>query len=325
MGKPISSDPPTSSGPVEPFGQALRRHNLTLSRKRARTLQVNVGLVCDLSCRHCHLMAGPHRREIMTAETMAEVVRYARRGRFELVDVTGGAPELVPGIASFISELADAVPTVMLRSNLTALDRPSTEDLIATCLRQRVALVVSFPGLREAQVEAQRGSGVWRRSLATLQRLNRLGYGQNGTGLELHLAINPGGAFLPAGQAELEKRYRQELERRWGIAFNHLFTLTNMPLGRFRRWLEATDNYESYLRRLARAFNPQTVAGLMCREQVTVSWEGFLFDCDFNLAAGICQGERLTHVRDARWAPPVGTPIATGEHCYACSAGSGFT
>lgn len=316
---------PAATNGMEHFSCTLKRQGLSLTRGRCRGLQVNVGLLCDLACRHCHLEAGPRRREIMRAETMAEVVAFARRGRFELVDITGGAPELVPGIEGFVAQLAEVAPRLMLRSNLTALGGAAQESLLATCVQHRVTLVVSFPALREAQVEAQRGTGVWEKCLAMLQRLNALGYGRDGSGLELHLAVNPGGAFLPADQAATEKRYRRELHRRWGIVFNNLFTLTNIPLGRFRRWLEESGNYPGYLRTLAQAFNPATLPGLMCREQLSVSWDGYVFDCDFHLAAGICQGEKLTHVRDLAGPPPAGTPIATTDHCYACTAGAGFT
>ncbi|HDR46710.1 MAG TPA: radical SAM/Cys-rich domain protein [Geoalkalibacter subterraneus] len=319
-----SAELEASSG-VEHFSCTLKRHELHFARRRCRILQINTGLLCDLACKHCHLEAGPQRREIMTAETMQEVIAFAHRGNFEMVDVTGGAPELVPGIAGFLSELAGCAPNVLLRSNLTALGGKAREELLATLCRHRIALVVSFPSLREAQVEAQRGSGVWEKSLAMLNRLNELGYGRAGSGLELHLAVNPGGAFLAAKQESMEKRYRRELENRWGIVFNRLFTLTNVPLGRFKHWLENSGNYQGYMRKLAEAFNPGAVPALMCREQISVSWDGYVFDCDFHLAAGICQGEKRTHVRELSAPPPEGTPIATADHCYACTAGAGFT
>ncbi|MDW7643804.1 MAG: arsenosugar biosynthesis radical SAM protein ArsS [Desulfuromonadales bacterium] len=325
MGCPQKPAPQRQAAGLESFSSTLRRHGLSLSRSTCRIFQINVGLLCDLYCRHCHLMAGPDRHEVMSAETMQEVVDFARRGGFEMIDITGGAPELVPGIEGFVAALAEVTPQLMLRSNLTALNSPERDDLLSTCVRHKVALVVSFPALREAQVAAQRGAGVWGKSLAMLHRLNELGYGCEGSGLEIHLAVNPGGAFLPANQAATEKRYRRELQARWGIVFNNLFTLTNIPLGRFRRWLERSGNYEDYMEKLAAAFNPAVIAGLMCREQISVSWAGYVFDCDFHLAAGICQGEKSTHVRDLATAPPKGTPIGTAEHCYACTAGAGFT
>lgn len=318
MGDPQPTD-------LEHFACALRRRGLSLNRGPCRALQINVGLLCDLACRHCHLEAGPGRTEVMSAATMAEVIAFARRGCFELVDITGGAPELVPGIANFLAQLSEVAPKLMLRSNLTALGGPQAEPLLQTCVSRRVALVVSFPALREAQVQSQRGTGVWEKSLAMLRRLNALGYGREGSGLELHLAVNPGGAFLPADQTATEKRYRRELLARWGIVFTRLFTLTNMPLGRFRRWLEQSGNDEAYLRALAQAFNPATLPGLMCREQLSVSWDGHVFDCDFHLAAGISLGETRTHVRDLPEPPAPGTPIAAADHCYACTAGAGFT
>ncbi|KIH75909.1 radical SAM/Cys-rich domain-containing protein [Geoalkalibacter ferrihydriticus] len=326
MGIPRKTSAQVPAPDFEHFSCTLKQQGLTLARKRCRILQINVGLLCDLACRHCHLEAGPHQREkVMSAQTMKEVVAFARRSRFELVDITGGAPELVPGIEGFLADLAEVTPKLMLRSNLTALNGPEREQLLHACIKHRVALVVSFPALREAQIEAQRGSGVWEKSLAMLHRLNDLGYGCEGSGLELHLAVNPGGAFLPANQGATEKRYRRELHKRWGLVFNNLFTLTNTPLGRFQDWLENSGNYEGYMRKLAQAFNPETIPALMCREQISISWDGYVFDCDFHLAAGICRGEKRTHVRDLPAPPAEGTLIATADHCYACTAGAGFT
>ncbi len=261
----------------------------------------------------------------MSRETMEAVAAFAQRVRFRVADITGGAPELAPGLPFLIDALSRLVPRVLLRSMLSALDGEEREALLSLCIERRVALVASFPSADPAEMDAQRGPGATRAAVAALRRLNAAGYGMEGSGLELSLVANPAGAALPVPQAEAEEAFRRNLMRRWGISFNSLYTFANVPLGRFRRLLEAAGNYESYLAILAAAFNPCAVPGLMCRTLVSVSWDGYLYDCDFNLAAGRYLGERRMHVSEAREAPPAGAPIAVGEYCYACTAGSGFT
>ena len=321
MGRP---EPVAPAGP-EPFAAALARHDRTLVRAETRVLQVNVGLVCNQACRHCHLEAGPDRTDqVMDRATMDAVIAYAARCGFAAVDVTGGAPELVPEIEHLLEGLRPLAPRLLFRSNLTALaDRG---DGLAHRLRDLGAVIVtSLPSVSPSQTDALRGRGVADRSVAMLRRLNELGYGRGDTGLELDLVSNPAGAFLPPDQCAAEKRFRTTLSRRWGIAFNHLYTFANVPLGRFRRWLASSGNLDGYLDRLAHAFNPATVDGLMCRSQVTVRWDGALYDCDFNLARDLPLGGRRIHVDDLPGPPPPGLAVATGDHCYACTAGSGFT
>lgn len=320
MSESLSSPAPAAA---VPFQQTLERHGLALHRGRATILQVNVGLRCDLACRHCHLDAGPHRQEMMDRTTMDAVISYARRGTFQTVDLTGGAPELVPDLPYLIAQLRPLAPQLLLRTNLTAL--AARPELLDCCRRHGVALVASFPSTSTASLEAQRGSGAWERCLFMLRQLNTHGYGQPGSGLELHLAANPGGAFLPAGQDALEKKFRADLQRRWGIVFNQFFSFANVPLGRFRHWLETSGNLEAYQQRLLEGFNVGAVAGVMCRHQVSIAWDGTLYDCDFNLAAGLALGGRRCHVSETAGPPAAGTAIATGEHCYACTAGAGFT
>jgi radical SAM/Cys-rich protein len=310
---------------IEPFHQALERHGLHLQRAHTHTLQVNVGLLCDLACRHCHLEAGPGRPEVMNRATMDVVIAFARRCRFQLIDITGGAPELVPHIGYLIEQLAPLTTKLLLRSNLTALAATPGEELLEICRAFRVGIVASFPSTHAGQTDAQRGKGTGDRSVAMLQRLNALGWGREGSGLELNLVANPTGAFLPPAQGETEAKFKRDAERKWGIVFNRLFTFANAPLGRFRTWLEASGNYEGYMLKLARSFNPCTVEGLMCRNLVSVSWDGILHDCDFNIAAGLPFGGSPVHVSTLSARPEAGTPIATGDHCYACTAGSGFT
>ena len=310
---------------VEPFADILVRHGRSLVRDRIHTLQVNTGFLCNLRCRHCHLEAGPGRKEIMSRETMEAVVSFARRFPFQVVDATGGAPELVPDLPFLIEGLAPLAPRLMLRTNLSAVSGAECESLLALCAAHRVVLIASFPSTNPAQADAQRGAGVTETAIAVLKRLNAAGYGVEGTGLELDLVSNPVGAFLPVSQESGERRFRQDLLRKWGVAFNRLHTFANVPLGRFREWLLRTDNYERYMKILTDAFNPSAVEGLMCRTLLSVSWDGFLYDCDFNLAADRPAAGYKIHVSDVRKLPSPGTPIAVGEYCYACAAGSGFT
>ena len=261
----------------------------------------------------------------MSRETMAAVVSFARRVPFRGVDITGGAPEMVPDLPFLIERLAPLAPRLMLRTNLSALSGAARESLLALCIAHRVVLVASFPSTNPSQADAQRGAGVTEAGIAVLKKLNAAGYGVEETGLELNLVSNPVGVFLPVSQESAERKFRHDLLRKWGVVFNHLYTFANVPLGRFRTWLQQTGNYERYLKTLTEGFNPTAVERLMCRTLLSVSWDGFLYDCDFNLAVGRPVGDRKVHVSDLRELPPPGAPIAVGEYCYACTAGSGFT
>lgn len=314
-----------SDSKYRPFAQALEEQDVALGRDHAHVLQVNVGLLCDLSCKHCHLSAGPHRLEVMDRSTMDAVIAFAERSRFKIIDITGGAPELVPDIAYLLRGLRPLTEKLMFRSNLTALADEEHAKLLDLLVDLKVTLVASFPSTSVSQAEAQRGSGVMDRSVAMLRRLNELGYGKPGTGFELNLVANPAGAFLPPDQAAMEQKFKRDALRKWGIEFNNLFIFANAPLGRFRDWLEKSGNLDGYLLKLANAFNACTLDGLMCRSLISVAWDGTVYDCDFNLAAGIPLGGERRHVPDLAEPPGPGTVIATGDHCYACAAGSGFT
>jgi len=256
---------------------------------------------------------------------MDQVVDFARRCVFPLADITGGAPEMNPHLGYLIERIAPFSEKLMLRSNLSALAEYGDHELIQLLRRLRVAIVASFPAVNEAQTDSQRGEGVWAAGIDMLKKLNELGYGRDGTGLELDLVSNPAGAFLPTSQEQAEARFKRDLMRKFGIVFNQLFTFANVPLGRFRTWLEKSGNLDQYMERLSTSFNPCAVDGLMCRSLVSISWDGHLFDCDFNLACGLYLGGHRTHVSDLDHIPERGTNIATGDHCYACTAGSGFT
>jgi radical SAM/Cys-rich protein len=213
----------------------------------------------------------------------------------------------------------------MLRTNLSAVSGTAWEALLALCVAHHVVLVASFPSANPSQADAQRGAGATGAAIAVLKKLNAAGYGVDGTGLELDLVSNPVGAFLPMPQDSAERKFRHDMLRKWGVAFNRLYTFGNVPLGRFRKWLLRTGNYERYMKTLTDAFNPSSVEGLMCRTILSVSWDGFLYDCDFNLAAGRPAFDRMIHVSDVRELPPPGAPVVTGEYCFGCTAGSGFT
>ena len=310
---------------IEPFNLALCKHGLKLDRRKTTILQINVGFLCNQVCRHCHLSAGPGREENMTSETVDDVVAYAERAGFETVDITGGAPELNPNIMPLIEKMSSLVPRIMFRSNLSAMNDDQCARLMALLKAHRVVIVASLPSLNEAQVDAQRGDGVFKVSIETLRKLNKIGYGWPGSGLELDLVSNPTGAFLPPDQSQAEKRFRQVLKQKWGIVFNNLFNFANVPLGRFRQWLMRSDNLTGYLDKLAASFNSCAVEGLMCRTLVSVSWDGYLFDCDFNLARGLYLGGRKIHVSEMQGRPEEGSPIVAADHCYTCTAGAGFT
>jgi len=308
-----------------PFSLALSRHGLKLNRATTHTLQVNVGFLCNQTCRHCHLSAGPGRKENMEPGIVDEVVSYARRSSFETIDITGGAPEMNPGIGALIEGVFPLAPRIMLRSNLSVLNDGKRDQLLKMLKAYRVVVVASFPSLNEFQFNSQRGDGIFQNSIAALKKLNATGYGHDGSGLELNLVSNPTGAFVPPSQAETEKRFRKILKKKWGIVFNNLFNFANTPLGRFRQWLVKSGNFFAYMEKLSTGFNPCAVEGLMCRSLVSVAWDGYLYDCDFNIAGGLFMGGRKMHVSEMPGPPEPDSHIATADHCYTCTAGAGFT
>lgn len=311
---------------LETFRDNLANHGIEdLTRQKCTTLQVNVGRLCNQSCSHCHLDASPSRKEIMDEKTVAAVTKLAGRFRFATVDITGGAPELNPHIKTLVSKLAPLTNTLILRSNLTAIGAENQGELLALLAGSRVAIIASLPSLNEAQAEAQRGENTFAASIRTLRKLNALGYGCPDSGLELNLVSNPAGAFLPSSQAQVEKRFRRMLDDKWGISFNSLYVFANVPLGRFLTWLQSSGNLKNYVLKLAAHFNPCTLENLMCRSLISVSWDGYLFDCDFNQSLQLYMGGKKTHISELQDLPGPGDSIAVSEHCYTCTAGSGFT
>jgi radical SAM/Cys-rich protein len=312
-------------GAVDPFAVTLQRHGLELRRGRTATLQVNVGRLCNQVCKHCHLAAGPTRREIMSRETVKDVEAFVRRASFQVVDITGGAPELNSNLVDMIECFSALAPRIIIRSNLTSLADGERDSIMDVCKSHSVAIVASLPALNPSQVEAQRGRGVFDKSLSVLRKLNSIGYGIPGSGLELSLVSNPTGAFLPLAQEKAEKKFRFDLQRKWGIVFDNFYAFANVPLGRFVDWLIESGNLDTYMQKLASNFNPCTIEGLMCRSLLSISWDGYVYDCDFNQAEDIRAANVKTHVSELNAPPPPGTPIAVSDHCYACTAGSGFT
>ncbi len=311
--------------PVESFSAMLSRRGLELARDHTRILQVNTGCLCNQACGHCHLEAGPERREIMGIRVMDEVVAYVRRAGFKAVDITGGAPELNPNIEHLLNELAGTATLITFRSNLTALNSPAGFRIAELLRNLGISITASFPSTEQAEIERQRGNGVLDASIASLRKLNELGYGKHGSSLTLDLVHNPVGPELPVDQRTLEAKIRSELLRGWGISFNRLFSFANAPLGRFRKNLELTGEFDRYMALLAAAFNPVALLGVMCRSIVAVSWDGFLFDCDFNLAAGVPIGGLPVKIDEMDSPPRSGSRIAVSDHCYSCAAGAGFT
>lgn len=284
-------------------------------------LQVNVGRMCNMGCRHCHLSCGPERVEVMSRPVMGQILAAVRSCPFSMVDITGGAPELNENLPFLIEGLCNAERMVQVRTNLVALlERGRLLDIFR---EKGVGLVASMPCYLEENVRAQRGAGVYEKSIECLRLLNRIGYGVE-DGLPLALVYNPGGAFLPGAQADLEAAYRKELRERHGITFTQLYTIANLPIGRFDEELRRDGKREAYMATLRDSFNPDTVSGLMCRHQICVDWDGRLYDCDFNLALGLPVNHDVpNHIRDFDAGRLRDRKIVTADHCYGCTAGAG--
>ena len=287
------------------------------------TLQVNLGLRCNQQCAHCHLEASPQRDEIMGWDVMEMVLKAAKSSGCQRVDLTGGAPELNPHFCRFVAALRREGASVQVRTNLTVLLEPSLEGMAEFLREHRVRLVASMPCYLEENVRAQRGPGTYEKSIAAIRILNALGYGSDPES-PLNLVYNPGGPFLPSAQSALEEDYKRELGQRFGIVFNHLLTIANMPVGRFRKELDRQGRRETYLRLLRDSFNLRTVSGLMCRNQLSVGWDGTLYDCDFNVALGLPVNHGAPdHIKNFKPEDLMKRRIVTGDHCFGCTAGSG--
>jgi radical SAM/Cys-rich protein len=309
------------------FAERLAADGLSLRHTRTEVLQVNVGKLCNLTCVHCHVNAGPKRKEIMTRETVDRIIDWLAETDIPTVDLTGGAPEMIPDFRYFIERVKALQPSrhVIDRCNLTILVEDGYEGLAEFLANKKVEIIASMPCYSAENVNAQRGEGVFDSSIKALQLLNSLGYGVDAD-LPLHLVYNPVGAFLPPSQMELESDYKRELKKHFGIVFDRLYTITNLPIARFAAYLRHNNKLEEYTELLINAFNGATISGLMCRNTISVGWRGEVYDCDFNQQLGMqwnngqpiflwdVAPDSLEHRR-----------IMTGDHCFGCTAGAGST
>jgi radical SAM/Cys-rich protein len=308
-----------------PFDKTLHSAGIHgLDSTAIEILQINVGKLCNQTCGHCHVDAGPDRREVMSRETAEACIRALAQTDIPTLDITGGAPELNPSFRWLVEQARALGRRVLDRCNLTVLLLAPQADLARFLADHQVEIVASLPYHRPAQTDAQRGDGVFDKSIEALRRLNALGYGEEGSGLILDLVHNPVGAFLPPRQEAVEARFKRELARSHGVVFNRLYTMTNMPISRFLEFLLGSGNYESYMQRLVAAFNPAAARQAMCRHTLSVGWDGRLYDCDFNQMIELPVASELPrHVDGFEASRLHARRIVTGNHCYGCTAGSG--
>ena len=306
------------------FDEKLSSYNLDLLSNDVEILQVNVGKLCNQACKHCHVDASPKRTEIMPRETIEACLNVLRRHKISTLDITGGAPEMIPDFRYFVTEAGKTGAKIIVRHNLTVMFEPNQEDLPEFFANNRVEIVSSLPYFLQQQTDAQRGAGVFDKSVEAIKRLNAVGYGIENSNLILNLVYNPVGAFLPPPQAAIENDFRRELKTRYGLSFNNLFTITNMPIARYLDYLRRSGNEEKYMLKLVQAFNPSAVGGLMCRNTLSVDWTGKLFDCDFNQMLEMpVSSEVAQTIFDFAPEKFSGRAIKTAAHCFGCTAGAG--
>ena len=307
------------------FNDSITRSgNLPLQAGPVTTMQINVGKLCNQSCAHCHVDAGPDRTEVMSKEHLETCLRILQEHSIPVVDLTGGAPELNPHFRWFVQECHSLGVKIIDRCNLTIIEsNPRYHDLPGFFARNDVRVISSLPHFSKHRTDRQRGDGVFEDSIKALKRLNDEGYGIDGSGLILDLVYNPSGTFLPSSQQQLESEFRHQLGRKFNIEFNNLLTITNLPISRFLDYLLENDLYEEYMTRLLDAFNPATLDGLMCRNTISVSWDGFLYDCDFNQMLDLRIHNPSNHIDNFDPANLEGRKIIVDQHCYGCTAGSG--
>jgi len=301
-------------------------HFPKISRDTLDTLQVNLGYVCNQQCTHCHVNAGPKRKEIMTLDTIQEILRFLQNGRVKRIDLTGGAPEMNPHFSYLLQQATSLNVSIVDRCNLTILSEPGYEQIATLLAEYQVEVVASLPCYLEENVDKQRGKGVYERSIAGLNLLNQLGYGDESSGLTLNLVYNPVGAFLPPSQAELQKDYKRLLWERHQIRFNELLTITNMPIQRFGSALLSKGEFHSYMTLLKNAYQAKNLSSVMCRNLISVNWQGYLFDCDFNQMLDLPimnANKKRLHISELNSDSLIGHPIVVKDHCFGCTAGQG--
>ncbi|HLV42725.1 MAG TPA: arsenosugar biosynthesis radical SAM (seleno)protein ArsS [Brumimicrobium sp.] len=307
------------------FNEKLKENKqYPLKARTINVLQLNLGYMCDLTCEHCHVDAGPDRKEIMTKETLEQILNIIDQTEVKTVDLTGGAPEMNPHFLWLVEELTQRGVKTIVRSNLTILVSNKHYRTYPEFFRKhKVEVIASLPCYTKGNVDKQRGNGVFNRSIEALLQLNSLGYGKDNTELNLHLVFNPGGASLPPAQSALEKDYKVRLKEDWNIEFNSLYTITNLPISRYLDSLLATNKYEVYMETLISAYNPLAAENVMCRDTISIDWEGYLYDCDFNQMLQLkVQGKRQ-HVSEFNKEELLKRDIIVGQHCYGCTAGAG--
>jgi len=297
-----------------------------ICRGKLETLQVNLGYLCNQTCLHCHVNAGPRRKEIMSKKVVQTVLDYLAVQQIKTLDLTGGAPEMNPHFRYLVSQARAMGVQVIDRCNLTILEEDGYGDMAGFLAEKGVEIVASLPCYLDSNVDAQRGKGVFGQSIRALQRLNQLGYGIAGSGLKLTLVYNPQGPVLPPEQQELEATYKRELHLRYGIAFNHLFTITNMPIQRFGSTLISRGEFASYMQLLKESYCEDNLSGVMCRSLISIDWQGFVYDCDFNQMLNLPMRDESngrSHLSDLMQKDITGRPIIVMDHCYGCTAGQG--
>lgn len=310
------------SGQFEPFAERIGR---PLTPVTPEIFQINIGKLCNQSCAHCHVDAGPDKKvENMSRETLEMCLDILKKSDIPTVDITGGAPEMNPHFRWFVAECRALNKKVINRCNLTIIEAHSRyQDLPDFFASHQVHVVSSLPYFTKSRTDNQRGDGVFEDSITALKKLNAAGYGLEDTNLQLDLVYNPSGAFLPGDQNSLEKEFKRQLDQRYGIFFNHLLVITNLPVSRFLDYLLESGNYHDYMSALTEAYNPATVGGLMCRNTLSVSWDGYIYDCDFNQMLDLKVDSPVRHIRDFDLNVLNDRHIVVNQHCYGCTAGAG--
>jgi radical SAM/Cys-rich protein len=306
---------------IPPFADREESRSFGMTRQRLDIMQTNICKRCNLTCKHCHIEAGPDRTEMMPKDVMAACLRVFERNDFKTLDITGGAPELHPDFPWFVSEAAARGIHTVVRTNLVVLREEAFRRFPMFFAEMKVEPVASLPYYTEKDTDRQRGPGVFAACIAALRELNALGYGRT-PDLKLHLVYNPGGAFLPPNQGHLAAEYRKKLADAYGIVFNDLYAIANNPIGRFGDFLEKSENLSGYMKRLVAAYNPAAVENMMCRNQISVGSDGTIYDCDFNLALGL-KARVQGRIQDIGEGAPLARRIVFADHCYACTAGAG--
>ena len=308
------------------FSDRIKTHGYNqLKPTGVDVFQINIGKLCNQTCAHCHVDAGPDKkRENMDLSTLEKCLEIIIKYKIPTVDITGGAPEMNPHFRWFVEECHRAGANVMDRCNLTIIEaNPKYHDLPDFFAKHQVEIVSSLPYFSKSRTDRQRGDGVFEDSIKALQRLNSVGYGMDGSDLKLNLVYNPTGAFLPASQESLEQEFKAQLKRRYNIHFNQLYAITNLPISRFLDYLIESGNYSDYMESLIGAFNPATVEGLMCRNTLSVSWDGYIYDCDFNQMLDLKVEADATHIDEFDMDQLMSRQIVLNQHCYGCTAGAG--